>query len=97
MAKYWTLTEKQKKLVREYLNKNPDTYEAEDLEYDSFMEIFELNPIKFLTLFSIHFNKKACAPTVFVSEKEWGDMKELSTWLSAATFIARSTFFKSLE
>ena len=44
MAKYGTLTAKQKKLVREYLNKNPDTYEAEDLEYDSFMEIFELNP-----------------------------------------------------
>ena len=47
MAKYGTLTAKQKKLVREYLNKNPDTYEAEDLESDSFMEIFELNPSEF--------------------------------------------------
>ena len=47
MVKYGTLTAKQKKLVREYLNENPDTYEVEEIEYDSFMEIFELNPSEF--------------------------------------------------
>ena len=49
----------------------------------------------FLTLLFMQFKRKVCAPTVFVRENEIGLLKELSTWLSAATFIAKSTFFNN--
>ena len=47
MVKYGTLTAKQKKLVREYISENPNTYQVEDIEYDRFIEIFDLYPSEF--------------------------------------------------